>query len=224
MLEVPRYVRANLPAFAHGFALLFAWAANRVLAQNDVGAPGRSIAAACVYLLILALWATLFSRLATNPDRWRESMRAREQTYVGDDLDTTLRSQRRRLFGMELIVVVPLLVLATAVSLKVPDDVAVQLPVGLAALATTCIGLDFVRAFGRSLLQPLQSVGASVALESAAEQSEGLDEYVRAAVQTLSRRLGLFAVVILVLEATANALGVLDLLKDIAEWLAHVLT
>ena len=206
----------------------------RLRVRADVRVGGRAVAdastwvqaisCACVYQGTLGTWIRQLARSATDEPTWQRQIRMRGQTFSGTDLAGTLAAARRRLIVFGNLATAPMVAAATVLSGAMPHGTEIGVPVGLAALTLGAIAFDTLRAFGGSIINPFKSAQAAVSMESTHEADNGIEEYVTAAKQQITRYMGALVLLIVVLGNITDALGVWSLVEDIAEFLYNLVT
>jgi preprotein translocase subunit SecA len=223
-LEVPLTVRARLSIVQHATALLLAWVASCVVIN---GAPAlRAVVAGVAYFVVLAAWARVLSRSATDPDAWREAMRARQRTYAGTPahptLETALLAAKRRLTALELGTAVLPVAVASVLAASMDASAVEAVPVGVAAVACSVFAVELGRAFVNGFRLPLAGTTTSASQEI--DDTESFTSSAQAAVRLLVRRLGYLAAIVGALRGISDVLGIWSVVESIAHWIGRTLS
>lgn len=220
-LRVELIARARVSVLPHAFALASAWVLSCV--ALEAGAATRALVAGLVYSAVLVVWARSLARSATDLDDWQRRMRRNEQAYrqdgaEGATLAEALVGARRRIFLAELAVALPLVALATVLTLSAPAQLLAQIPLGVAAVCATVIAVDLGLAFVRSLGAPFFS--AALAAETAGEEPAAVGEKAQALVRYYARRLTIVVAILAVLSWIADTISLGELAVRAYEWLS----
>jgi hypothetical protein len=223
-LEVSLAVEARLSVVQHAFALLLAWAVACV-AIDDTAAV-RAVFGGVAYLSVLGVWAWLLSESATDIEGWQERLRRRDRglvpSGVGESLGDVLARARRMVFLREVALAALLTLLGTWLALDVPESSLAQLPIGMAIVFCAVVLSDVGLSVLRSLRSPLAGVSEP---SSPATYSEGEDfsALLRETISFTTQKMGIVITAFVILAYVANAISVVTLVKEGAEWVASLL-